>query len=54
MKMKNEFLIKKNTKSHKCTTCKQKYPCTADECDEPYHLQCTPCEIKQYEMENKK
>lgn len=32
-------------KKHRCTTCKMKYDCTADECDEPYSLQCTPCEI---------
>lgn len=36
-------------KHHKCSTCKIIYECTADECDEPYYLQCTPCEIKEYD-----
>lgn len=36
-------------KSHKCPTCKTVYECTADECDQHYYLQCTPCENKEYD-----
>ena len=37
---------------HKCPDCKIKYDCTADECDEPYLLQCTPCEIKEWDSKH--
>ena len=37
------------TKNHRCTDCKTIYECCADECCEPYWLQCTPCEIKEWD-----
>lgn len=42
----NELMEGRKMEFHKCTDCKTKYKCTADECDEPYILQCTACEIR--------
>ncbi len=39
-------------KNHLCNDCGTLYDCTADECDESFELQCTPCEIKEYEVKN--
>ncbi len=36
--------------NHRCPDCKLVYLCTADECDEHYQLQCTPCEHMEYDI----
>ncbi len=36
--------------NHRCPDCKTIYACCADECDEHYWLQCTPCEHIEYNL----